>query len=111
MPKNGLMLVLVFLFPARDSAQTHAQVDSFYSPSLRSMACYSVLLPDHYDSRRLYPVLYLLHGYGGNHLNWTELTDLPSYAGRLGMIIIMPFASNSWYVNSFSRPRIATKTW
>ena len=85
-------------------AQTTARVDSFYSPSIRSMMHYSYILPARYDTLRTYPVLYLLHGYGGDHRNWVDLTNLLTFSAQLGLIIIMPDAANSWYVNSAGQP-------
>jgi len=96
--------VLAFLIPTHGPAQTSAKIDSFYSSSLGSMTHYSYLLPNGYDSRHSYPVLYLLHGYGGDHRNWSKLTDLAMYAGQFGIVIIMPDAGNSWYVNSIGKP-------
>lgn len=94
-----IVLLLSLILPCWSSAQT-ALVDSFYAPSTGLTARYSYLLPERYDSHRSYPILYLLHGYGGDHRNWTDLTGLASYGAGLGVIIIMPDAGNSWYVNS-----------
>lgn len=63
---------------------------------------YSVYLPEGYDSSsRLYPVLYLLHGAGGNETNWIQLGEVCRIAdqeideGRATpMIIVMPDASS-----------------
>jgi len=96
--------LLAFVLPQSVSAQTTARVDSFYSPSISSTSQYAYLLPERYDSLHAYPILYLLHGYGGNHRNWTELTNLSTYSAPLGLIIIMPNGGNSWYVNSMGRP-------
>lgn len=56
----------------------------------------SVLLPAEYDDKKIYPVLYLLHGIGGDHREWLEGT--PQYViGNLvaegkgrDMIVVMP---------------------
>jgi S-formylglutathione hydrolase FrmB len=62
---------------------------------------YRILLPADYSrSARSYPVLYLLHGWHGDYKNWTTLTDLTHYAENLPIIIVMPDANDSWYVNS-----------
>lgn len=61
----------------------------------------NVLLPTGYDGHRRYPVLYLLHGHGGNYRSWAEPSggDLPYIAGNLDAIVVMPEAGNSWYAN------------
>jgi len=97
-----LFTMLAFVLPLCSSAQPAAAVDSFYAHSIASTEYFSYLLPERYDSLHFYPVLYLLHGYSGNHRNWLELTNLTTYGPRLGIIIVMPNAANSWYVNSAS---------
>ena len=99
-----LCTVFVLIIPFYGSAQTAAQIDSFYSPGIASIAHYSYLLPAHYDTLHSFPVLYLLHGYSGDHRNWSELTNLMTYGAELGVIIVMPNAANSWYVNSAGEP-------
>lgn len=62
---------------------------------------YSIILPSGYDrTNRRYPVLYLLHGLYGNHLDWITRTGLARYAEPLPLIIVMPDANDSWYTNS-----------
>lgn len=65
-----------------------------------------VLLPaDYARTTRRYPVLYLLHGLYGDSTNWTTLTKLEEYTRALPLIIVMPDAGNSWYVNSATVPK------
>ena len=69
---------------------------------------YTVYFPiDYESSSRLYPVVYLLHGYSGGEEDWTQsgeanrIADKLITAGELpDCIIIMPDAENSWYVNA-----------
>jgi len=70
---------------------------------------YSVYLPAGYDaSKRNYPVLYLLHGYGDNETTWIHGGKAPEAADNAiekgevqPMIIIMPDAGLTWYVNDY----------
>lgn len=71
---------------------------------------YSVLLPDGYDGAHRYPVLFLLHGYNGGHTDWTSRTDLQLFMKEYSLIIIMPDAGDSWYVNSQSDPSRGTES-
>lgn len=65
----------------------------------------TVVLPAGYhQSARRYPVLYLLHGHDGGHLNWMQRTNLLAYTARLPLIIVLPDAGNSWYTNNAARP-------
>ena len=44
-----------------------------------------------------YPVLYLLHGYNGDHTVWARRTSVKRYAADKGIIVIMPGAHMSFY--------------
>ena len=39
-----------------------------------------------------YPVLYLLHGYNGDHTVWARRTSVERYAADKGIAIVMPAA-------------------
>jgi S-formylglutathione hydrolase FrmB len=74
---------------------------SFRSASLQREMRYRVFLPQGYEqSVKRYPTLYLLHGLYGDFQNWSTLTNLTKWAEHLDLIIAMPDAGNSWYVNS-----------
>ena len=97
--------------PARNVKQKKLAADRlqdrvFLSESLGREMHYRVLLPTGYaESARSFPVLYLLHGWHGDYKNWSTLTDLTHYAEKLPIIIVMPDASDSWYVNSATSPQ------
>ena len=72
--------------------------------SARTMK-YRVLLPEDYaTSQRRYPVLYLLHGLGGDYKDWTTRTNIAGYSRTLPLIIVMPDGENSWYTNAAGAP-------
>ncbi|UUX49439.1 esterase family protein [Nisaea acidiphila] len=78
---------------------------SFESNALGREMKYSLFLPD--DTAGQLPVLYLLHGLGGNERDWQKLGRIEGTMDRLlatGAVppfaIVMPDAGNSWYVNS-----------
>lgn len=78
---------------------------SFRSAALSREMRYSIVFPAGYaEGHRRYPVLYLLHGWNGDHRNWVTLTNLLHYAATLDIIIVAPEGRNSWYVNSESSP-------
>lgn len=91
------------------SAKQHSAVTlksaSFHSASLNQEMHYVVLLPAGYEaSEQRYPVLFLLHGLYGDDQNWSTRTNLVKYTKNLHLIIAMPDAGNSWYVNSATHP-------
>lgn len=82
---------------------------SFQSSKLGKEVRYSIYLPDGYeDSTRKYPVLYLLHGWTDNETSWIQMGDMQRIADdaiasrqAVPMIIVMPDAGETWYVNSY----------
>lgn len=70
---------------------------------------YNIYLPADYEkNNRLYPVLYLLHGYTDDETGWTQFGQTPEIADKVinsgeapPMIIVMPDAGVSWYMNTF----------
>ena len=46
-----------------------------------------------------YPVLYLLHGYNGDHTVWTRRTSVERYASDKGIAVVMPAAHLSFYTD------------
>jgi S-formylglutathione hydrolase FrmB len=61
----------------------------------------TVALPDGYDGRRRFPVLYLLHGHGDSSGSWVREQDgdLGRTATGLGAIVVMPEGAQGWYTN------------
>jgi len=70
---------------------------------------YTIYLPADYEtSERTYPVVYLLHGYTDDNTAWVQfgeinrLADAAIAEGTIPpMIIVMPNADSSWYINSY----------
>jgi S-formylglutathione hydrolase FrmB len=79
----------------------------FDSPALQRKWTYAVYLPDGYDTSTLrYPVLYLLHGHGGDLYDWVNLGHIQQKADELiahgdipPALIVMPAAGSTWYVD------------
>lgn len=62
-----------------------------------------VILPQSYaEGNTRYPVVYLLHGCGGNYASWITIKpELPQLASQYNLIIVCPDGMvNSWYWNS-----------
>lgn len=93
--------------PAADNSHRSARLReaTFHSSSLNRDMRYRVILPAGYDSSKTrYPALFLLHGLYGDFMNWSTLTSLVDDVRDMNLIIAMPDAGNSWYVNSVSNP-------
>ncbi|HEX9614811.1 MAG TPA: alpha/beta hydrolase family protein [Bacteroidota bacterium] len=103
------MLIGLLCAPIALSAQSALVVDSLFSRNFSTVVRYSILLPEKYDTSNKYPVLFLLHGYDGGHADWTARTSLQCFVADHALIIVMPDAGNSWYVNSISDPSRGTE--
>lgn len=97
-------LALALCLPATAGVVVSREFDS---PALERKWTYAVYLPDGYDTSTLrYPVLYLLHGNGGEKYDWVNLGHIQQTADALiahgdipPTIIVMPDAGSSWYVD------------
>lgn len=74
------------------------------SKQLARKVWYRVILPVDYnkmaETRRRYPVIYLLHGLYGHFDNWTDKTKLAEYAKAYNIIIVTPEGGDNWYTDS-----------
>jgi S-formylglutathione hydrolase FrmB len=64
------------------------------SPALGTSVKTRVLLPASYvdpaAAERRYPVLYLLHGAGGNETDWSRNSQVEEHTAALDLIVVMP---------------------
>ena len=67
------------------------------SPTLGQQRRMTVYLPPQYDGKKRFPVLYLLHGFGGDETAWTDLgrtsqimDNLIAEGRCVPMIVVMP---------------------
>ena len=61
----------------------------------------TVVLPDNYATTKRYNVIYVLHGFGGNHTDWTKLTEIGKLADLYDVIVVNPDGNyGAWYLNS-----------
>jgi putative tributyrin esterase len=98
---------LLFLLPFAATAQNASvQTVQFESKLVNATLAYNVVLPPDYraSSATRYPVLYLLHGFGGHYSDWVTRTNLADYAARYRMIIVTPEGNDGWYTDSVSSP-------
>jgi len=99
-----LILTLLFVF-ANLFVVLASQVDTLYvnSSSMNKPIPNLVILPDTYTvQKESYPVLYLLHGAGGDYTGWvTKVSAIKEYVDRYNMIVVCPDGGRtSWYYDS-----------
>ncbi|HCC56060.1 MAG TPA: hypothetical protein DEQ47_02130 [Solibacterales bacterium] len=112
MYKLGLVLLsLAAILPAAEVAKGITSKNiigpvTFPSAALGQQRAFNILLPVDYEtSTSRYPVLYLLHGYGDDQSAWSYMTNLSAFGAKHRVIVVMPDASKSWYVNAAQDPK------
>lgn len=106
-----LILIIVLLVNSNTVfSQIRVEEDiEISSKVLNKEVSLTVLLPsDYHIDRSDYPVVYLLHGYGGDHGSWInrcEINTLIDSLEQFGLleecIYILPGAGNSYYINNY----------
>lgn len=96
-----LMIAVVLAIASATTCTAAAVSDRiFWSPSLGRTLPYRIILPaDYATSVARYPVLYLLHGYGGAFGDWSAHSKVAEYVAGRPLIVVMPEGANSWYVD------------
>jgi putative tributyrin esterase len=77
---------------------------TFHSIALDRSMQYRVVMPQSIAGGKNLPVVYLLHGGGGNFRDWSNYSDVASFAEN-GLILVMPEGDESYYTNSAERPQ------
>jgi putative tributyrin esterase len=77
---------------------------TFRSSALNRDMPYRIVLPAGISAGTKLPVVYLLHGGGGNFRDWSNYSDVARFAER-GLILVMPEGDESYYTNSADRPQ------
>jgi S-formylglutathione hydrolase FrmB len=73
-----------------------------YSASMQKNIKAVVITPAGYATNNKFPVVYLLHGYGGNQTDWiNKVPAIGNYADQYHLIIVCPDGNfSSWYFDS-----------
>jgi S-formylglutathione hydrolase FrmB len=99
--KAFIISVLLFLTVSSDAATV--DTISIYSNAMHKKFKCVVIKPATYKKKtNSYPVVYLLHGYGGWYSNWIiRVPQLKEYADEYQLMIVSPDGGNSsWYFDS-----------
>jgi len=100
---RAFWLVLTLLFSSPVWA-FQSRVVTIPSAAMRQSFDATIVLPDDYARGghiRRYPVIYLLHGSGGDYTDWAANTNIGRLADRYHVILVMPDGGHeSWYIDS-----------
>jgi len=76
---------------------------TFQSLSLNRKMPYRVILPMSVKAGQRLPMVYLLHGSGGEFKDWSNYSDVARFA-ESGLILVMPEGAVSYYTNAVDPP-------
>lgn len=104
-----ILFILIFSFSIARAGNVYSV--EFFSPSLERNWTYSVYLPEGYDNSELkYPVVYLLHGNGGNENDWVVNGKIEATLNRMivsneipPVIAVTPDVGTGWYVDRIEK--------
>jgi S-formylglutathione hydrolase FrmB len=96
------VLVVIGFVCVHQLYAAHVDTVGVYSPSMHKTIKVVVITPADYGSGTALPVVYLLHGYGGNYADWiTKVPSITEASDAYHLIIVCPDGRiNSWYFDS-----------
>lgn len=100
--KNRISLLFAFSFITLLSYGEKIQTVSTYSASMQKEIPAIVVTPDNYSAKKSYPVVYLLHGFGGSYASdWaSKAWETTHLADTYDLIFVIPDGEKSWYFDS-----------
>jgi S-formylglutathione hydrolase FrmB len=101
MKRLNLLLAVLLLCSV---AFSRVQVDtiSVFSSKMKKEVKNVVILPENYNIKKHYPVVYLLHGYSDNYAKWVKTVPaIKTLSTEHQFIIVCPDGGySSWYLDS-----------
>ncbi|RKR84593.1 S-formylglutathione hydrolase FrmB [Mucilaginibacter gracilis] len=100
MNRHFFACIIFYLLVGRCMAAGVETVDT-YSASMKKTIKATIIKPTGYNSKKKYPVLYLLHGFGNNYTSWpARAPEVVKQADLFNMLIVCADGENSWYFDS-----------
>lgn len=102
--KNYFITLLFIIFSLSQVLSQTTDTIHVHSAAMHKDIPNLIILPASYTQTpaKRYPVVYLLHGFGGNYTTWAYKTkpDLDKIASSLDFILVCPDGADSWYWDS-----------
>jgi len=99
--QNRIFLCYLLLIGSFKPALSGWRLESHFSAVLAKEKLFYIYVPDSVQQEKKFPVLYLLHGVGGNYTNWMQASHVQEQARDYAMIIVLVDGGEySWYLDS-----------
>lgn len=86
---------------AQSSTTPRPSREVFHSEALARTMRYEIVVPAAASTARV-PVVYLLHGHGGEAGDWFTYSRAAELANRHNIAVVTPDGANAWYINGGS---------
>ncbi len=86
---------------AQSATSTVPARETFHSEALARTMRYQIVVPTSAANGRV-PVVYLLHGHGGEAGDWFTYSRAAALANQHNVAVVTPDGTNSWYINGGS---------
>lgn len=105
-----MVLLLFAIAPVANAA--NVDTVETYSASMKKNIKAVVITPDNYALAKKLPVVYLLHGFGGNYADYIiKYPGLKNVADQYNIMIVCPDGGRSWYWDSPEDEKIKYETY
>lgn len=96
------LLILFFLLITSITKAANVDTVKVYSLSMNKNVEVVFIQPERkVHNKEHFPVVYLLHGYGGDAKSWLHIKpELPEISDKMGIVFVCPDGENSWYWDS-----------
>lgn len=113
MKKMRVIVLIPALFFLASSFAANVDTVSIYSKAMDKTFKCVVIMPDVAAPAAGWPVVYLLHGYGGDYGNWIKrVPALKQHADNFQVMIVCPDGGySSWYLDSPADPAMRYETY
>lgn len=111
--KKNILAILLLLFVAMGVQAAWVDTVMVRSEAMNTEVKVVYVVPDKAAGNcgQACPVIYLLHGHGGNAKSWITIKpELPRIADEKGIIFVCPDGKNSWYWDSPLNPAYRYET-
>ncbi|MEO8433251.1 MAG: alpha/beta hydrolase family protein [Pyrinomonadaceae bacterium] len=103
-----VLLALFIPYPVCAQRDPPTSSVNLQSKLLGRTVTYQILIPIQYQyedkAKKLFPVVYLLHGVSGHSNNWLQKTSIAMYANPLDVFVVMVEGGDGWYTDSATVP-------
>jgi len=113
MKRSILFIFLIYVLCCHYAVAASVDTVQVYSAVMKKNLKTVIVTPSRYDPGKNYPVVYLLHGYSGNHADWiSKAKGFEKAADTYDMIIVCPDGGyGSWYWDSPVDPQSQFETY